>query len=140
MAVAARTVPRGFSGSGVHTRHLQVCLWPLPQHLLSCSQLFLIPQEPACQQPGGPGHSSSSAEPGLTVLRACFPVDLLALLKWKAFPDRIMDILGRLRHVSGEEIVKVRLPRAPERESGQQASLPPAFCQQASKAIFEIYN
>ncbi|XP_058430816.1 dedicator of cytokinesis protein 3 isoform X3 [Marmota monax] len=33
-------------------------------------------------------------------------VDLLALLKWKAFPDRIMDILGRLRHVSGEEIVK----------------------------------
>ncbi|TKC41925.1 hypothetical protein EI555_002136, partial [Monodon monoceros] len=34
-------------------------------------------------------------------------VDLLALLKWKAFPDRIMDILGRLRHVSGEEIVKL---------------------------------
>uniref|UniRef100_A0A5F8GLF9 Dedicator of cytokinesis 3 n=1 Tax=Monodelphis domestica TaxID=13616 RepID=A0A5F8GLF9_MONDO len=33
-------------------------------------------------------------------------VDLLALLKWKAYPDRIMDILGRLRHVSGEEIVK----------------------------------
>ncbi|XP_012494916.1 PREDICTED: dedicator of cytokinesis protein 3 [Propithecus coquereli] len=33
-------------------------------------------------------------------------VDLLALLKWKAFPDRIMDVLGRLRHVSGEEIVK----------------------------------
>lgn len=41
---------------------------------------------------------------------ACFVVDLLALLKWKAFPDRIMDILGRLRHVSGEEIVKVCLP------------------------------
>lgn len=40
---------------------------------------------------------------------ACFLVDLLALLKWKAFPDRIMDILGRLRHVSGEEIVKVWL-------------------------------
>uniref|UniRef100_A0A673YJF8 Dedicator of cytokinesis 3 n=1 Tax=Salmo trutta TaxID=8032 RepID=A0A673YJF8_SALTR len=35
-----------------------------------------------------------------------FPVDLLALLKWKAHPDRVMDILGRLRHVSGEEIVK----------------------------------
>ncbi|KAK7916335.1 hypothetical protein WMY93_012096 [Mugilogobius chulae] len=34
-------------------------------------------------------------------------VDLLALLKWKAHPDRVMDILGRLRHVSGEEIVKV---------------------------------
>uniref|UniRef100_A0A8C9VFI1 Dedicator of cytokinesis 3 n=1 Tax=Scleropages formosus TaxID=113540 RepID=A0A8C9VFI1_SCLFO len=33
-------------------------------------------------------------------------VDLLALLKWKAHPDRVMDILGRLRHVSGEEIVK----------------------------------
>ncbi|XP_028908595.1 dedicator of cytokinesis protein 3 isoform X3 [Ornithorhynchus anatinus] len=33
-------------------------------------------------------------------------VDLLALLKWKAYPDRIMDILGRLRYVSGEEIVK----------------------------------
>lgn len=46
-------------------------------------------------------------------LRACFPVDLLALLKWKAFPDRIMDILGRLRHVSGEEIVKVWLPLSP---------------------------
>ncbi|KAK1799712.1 hypothetical protein P4O66_006243 [Electrophorus voltai] len=33
-------------------------------------------------------------------------VDLLALLKWKAHPDRVLDILGRLRHVSGEEIVK----------------------------------
>ncbi|XP_055773842.1 dedicator of cytokinesis protein 3-like isoform X4 [Salvelinus fontinalis] len=33
-------------------------------------------------------------------------VDLLALLKWKAHPDRVIDILGRLRHVSGEEIVK----------------------------------
>ncbi|XP_074493212.1 dedicator of cytokinesis protein 3-like isoform X13 [Sebastes fasciatus] len=33
-------------------------------------------------------------------------VDLLALLKWKAHPDRVMDILGRLRHVNGEEIVK----------------------------------
>ncbi|OCT83253.1 hypothetical protein XELAEV_18025790mg [Xenopus laevis] len=33
-------------------------------------------------------------------------VDLLALLKWKAYPDRILDILGRLRHVNGEEIVK----------------------------------
>jgi hypothetical protein len=40
-----------------------------------------------------------------------FPVDLLALLKWKAHPDRVMDILGRLRHVSGEEIVKVRVYR-----------------------------
>uniref|UniRef100_A0A8C0A0H5 Dedicator of cytokinesis 3 n=1 Tax=Anas zonorhyncha TaxID=75864 RepID=A0A8C0A0H5_9AVES len=36
----------------------------------------------------------------------CSAVDLLALLKWKAYPDRVMDILGRLRHVSGEEIVK----------------------------------
>ncbi|XP_062923856.1 dedicator of cytokinesis protein 3 isoform X7 [Mobula hypostoma] len=34
------------------------------------------------------------------------PVDLLAFLKWKTQPDRVMDILGRLRHVSGEEIVK----------------------------------
>ncbi|XP_062843151.1 dedicator of cytokinesis protein 3 isoform X2 [Trichomycterus rosablanca] len=33
-------------------------------------------------------------------------VDLLALLKWKAHPDRVMDIMSRLRHVSGEEIVK----------------------------------
>ncbi|TSM44139.1 Dedicator of cytokinesis protein 3 [Bagarius yarrelli] len=33
-------------------------------------------------------------------------VDLLALLKWKAQPDRVMEILGRLKHVSGEEIVK----------------------------------
>ncbi|XP_075430307.1 dedicator of cytokinesis protein 3 isoform X1 [Ascaphus truei] len=33
-------------------------------------------------------------------------VDLLALLKWKVSPDRILDILGRLRHVNGEEIVK----------------------------------
>ncbi|KAJ7316704.1 hypothetical protein JRQ81_002866 [Phrynocephalus forsythii] len=33
-------------------------------------------------------------------------VDLLALLKWKAYPDRVMDILGRMRHVSGEEVVK----------------------------------
>lgn len=35
------------------------------------------------------------------------PVDLLALLKWKSHPDRVMDVLARLRHVSGEEIVKV---------------------------------
>ena len=48
-------------------------------------------------------------QPGFTICGACFLVDLLALLKWKAFPDRIMDILGRLRHVSGEEIVKVWL-------------------------------
>ncbi|XP_061642302.1 dedicator of cytokinesis protein 3-like isoform X2 [Phyllopteryx taeniolatus] len=33
-------------------------------------------------------------------------VDLLALLKWKAHTDRVGDILGRLRHVSGEEVVK----------------------------------
>ncbi|XP_075869291.1 dedicator of cytokinesis protein 3-like [Nelusetta ayraudi] len=33
-------------------------------------------------------------------------VDLLALLKWKSHPDRVMDVLARLRHVSGEEIVK----------------------------------
>ncbi|XP_061689804.1 dedicator of cytokinesis protein 3 isoform X3 [Syngnathoides biaculeatus] len=33
-------------------------------------------------------------------------VDLLALLKWKTHPDRVGDILSRLRHVSGEEIVK----------------------------------
>uniref|UniRef100_A0A3P9JKJ7 Dedicator of cytokinesis 3 n=1 Tax=Oryzias latipes TaxID=8090 RepID=A0A3P9JKJ7_ORYLA len=39
-------------------------------------------------------------------------VDLLALLNWKAHPDRILDILGRLRQISGEEIVKVtRCPR-----------------------------
>lgn len=46
----------------------------------------------------------------LCVVLALLPlsaVDLLALLKWKAYPDRVMDILGRLRHVSGEEIVKV---------------------------------
>jgi hypothetical protein len=48
-------------------------------------------------------------EPWFTIFWACFLVDLLALLKWKAFPDRIMDILGRLRHVSGEEIVKVHI-------------------------------
>uniref|UniRef100_A0A8C6PSX6 Dedicator of cytokinesis 3 n=1 Tax=Nothobranchius furzeri TaxID=105023 RepID=A0A8C6PSX6_NOTFU len=34
-------------------------------------------------------------------------VDLLALLNWKAHPDRVLDILGRLRQISGEEIVKV---------------------------------
>ncbi|KAJ3586458.1 hypothetical protein NHX12_012856, partial [Muraenolepis orangiensis] len=33
-------------------------------------------------------------------------VDLLALLNWKAHPDRVLDILGRLRQISGEEIVK----------------------------------
>lgn len=36
-----------------------------------------------------------------------FSVDLLALLNWKAHPDRVLDILGRLRQTSGEEIVKV---------------------------------
>lgn len=34
-------------------------------------------------------------------------VDLLALLNWKAHPDRVLDILGRLRQINGEEIVKV---------------------------------
>uniref|UniRef100_A0A8C6WV65 Dedicator of cytokinesis 3 n=1 Tax=Neogobius melanostomus TaxID=47308 RepID=A0A8C6WV65_9GOBI len=33
-------------------------------------------------------------------------VDLLALLNWKAHPDRVLDILGRLRQISGEEIIK----------------------------------
>ncbi|XP_049341467.1 dedicator of cytokinesis protein 3-like isoform X2 [Astyanax mexicanus] len=33
-------------------------------------------------------------------------VDLLTLLKWKANPERVLDILGRLRLISGEEIVK----------------------------------
>uniref|UniRef100_A0A8C4HZQ9 Dedicator of cytokinesis protein 3 n=1 Tax=Dicentrarchus labrax TaxID=13489 RepID=A0A8C4HZQ9_DICLA len=33
-------------------------------------------------------------------------VDLLALLNWKAHPERVLDILGRLRQISGEEIVK----------------------------------
>uniref|UniRef100_A0A3Q1EV04 Dedicator of cytokinesis 3 n=1 Tax=Acanthochromis polyacanthus TaxID=80966 RepID=A0A3Q1EV04_9TELE len=33
-------------------------------------------------------------------------VDLLALLNWKAHPDRVLDILGRLRQINGEEIVK----------------------------------
>uniref|UniRef100_A0A8C7S3Y7 Dedicator of cytokinesis 3 n=1 Tax=Oncorhynchus mykiss TaxID=8022 RepID=A0A8C7S3Y7_ONCMY len=33
-------------------------------------------------------------------------VDLLALLNWKAHTDRVLDILGRLRHINGEEIVK----------------------------------
>uniref|UniRef100_A0A6Q2YN00 Dedicator of cytokinesis 3 n=1 Tax=Esox lucius TaxID=8010 RepID=A0A6Q2YN00_ESOLU len=33
-------------------------------------------------------------------------VDLLALLNWKAHPDKVLDILGRLRHINGEEIVK----------------------------------
>lgn len=36
-------------------------------------------------------------------------MDLLALLNWKAHPDRVLDILGRLRQISGEEIVKVAL-------------------------------
>uniref|UniRef100_A0AAR2LPT8 Dedicator of cytokinesis 3 n=1 Tax=Pygocentrus nattereri TaxID=42514 RepID=A0AAR2LPT8_PYGNA len=33
-------------------------------------------------------------------------LDLLTLLKWKANPERVLDILGRLRVISGEEIVK----------------------------------
>ncbi|XP_028841844.1 dedicator of cytokinesis protein 3-like [Denticeps clupeoides] len=33
-------------------------------------------------------------------------VDLLTLLKWKAHPERVLDVLGRLRLISGEEIVK----------------------------------
>uniref|UniRef100_A0A8C9TLU3 Dedicator of cytokinesis 3 n=1 Tax=Scleropages formosus TaxID=113540 RepID=A0A8C9TLU3_SCLFO len=33
-------------------------------------------------------------------------VDVLALLNWKSHPDRVMDILGRLRYIGGEEIVK----------------------------------
>ncbi|XP_077459447.1 dedicator of cytokinesis protein 3-like isoform X1 [Stigmatopora argus] len=32
--------------------------------------------------------------------------DLLALLKWKAHPERVGDILARVRNVNGEEIVK----------------------------------
>lgn len=34
-------------------------------------------------------------------------VDLLSLLKWKANPERVLDVLGRLRVINGEEIVKV---------------------------------
>ncbi|KAG5279466.1 hypothetical protein AALO_G00078090 [Alosa alosa] len=33
-------------------------------------------------------------------------VDLLTLLKWKAHPERVLDVLGRLRLINGEEIVK----------------------------------
>ncbi|CAL8402574.1 unnamed protein product [Arctogadus glacialis] len=33
-------------------------------------------------------------------------LDLLALLKWKGHPERVLDILARLRHVSGEDVVK----------------------------------
>uniref|UniRef100_A0A8C9UA53 Dedicator of cytokinesis 3 n=1 Tax=Scleropages formosus TaxID=113540 RepID=A0A8C9UA53_SCLFO len=33
-------------------------------------------------------------------------IDVLALLNWKSHPDRVMDILGRLRYIGGEEIVK----------------------------------
>ncbi|XP_072569116.1 dedicator of cytokinesis protein 3-like isoform X1 [Paramormyrops kingsleyae] len=33
-------------------------------------------------------------------------VDVLALLNWKSHPDRVMDLLGRLRYISGEELVK----------------------------------
>ncbi|XP_060738039.1 dedicator of cytokinesis protein 3-like [Tachysurus vachellii] len=33
-------------------------------------------------------------------------VDLLTLLKWKANPERVLDVLGRLRVINGEEIVK----------------------------------
>ncbi|GAA6088698.1 dedicator of cytokinesis protein 3-like [Tachysurus ichikawai] len=33
-------------------------------------------------------------------------MDLLTLLKWKANPERVLDVLGRLRVINGEEIVK----------------------------------
>lgn len=52
--------------------------------------------------------ASTSQSNNTFLLCLCCEVDLLALLKWKAHPDRVMDILGRLRHVCGEEIVKVR--------------------------------
>lgn len=65
-------------------------------------------------------------------------MDLLALLKWKAFPDRIMDILGRLRHVSGEEIVKVWLPQFTRAAGGRvwaKALTALSFCQEASQTV-----
>lgn len=85
---------------------VSLVLWAL-KRLLECLWLFLFLQFPLGREGLGfacPWHSQCSPSFALASL-----VDLLALLKWKAFPDRIMDILGRLRHVSGEEIVKVWL-------------------------------
>lgn len=36
-----------------------------------------------------------------------FTVDLLSLLKWKSFPNRIQDTLNKIMKLNGEEIVKV---------------------------------
>jgi hypothetical protein len=79
----------------------------------------------------------------LTPLGAYFLVDLLALLKWKAFPDRIMDILGRLRHVSGEEIVKVchspSLSTLSKAEYGQKA-FPVISAGKPLRPFLQIHN
>ncbi len=34
-------------------------------------------------------------------------MDLLSLLKWKSFPNRIQDTLNKIMKLNGEEIVKV---------------------------------
>lgn len=78
-----------------------------------------------------------------TVFWVCLLVDLLALLKWKAFPDRIMDILGRLRHVSGEEIVKVclklSLSTLSEEKYGQNA-FPVISANEPLRPFLQIQN
>ncbi|XP_035238062.1 dedicator of cytokinesis protein 3-like [Anguilla anguilla] len=61
-------------------------------------------------------------------------VDLLALLKWKAHPDRVTDILGRLRHISGEEIVKAH-PWPPQAPGGPPAAEQPSGTTSCSQPV-----
>lgn len=97
-----------------------------------------------CPWQGESGLCLSMTKPGFTVFWACFLVDLLALLKWKAFPDRIMDILGRLRHVSGEEIVKVWLHTIHtcylSKNLGRRPHFPLISASKPLRPFLEVYN
>ena len=41
-----------------------------------------------------------------TDIEFSFLADLLALLKWKSYPDRILEILRLVSRLRGEEVVK----------------------------------